>query len=36
MLCAGALKVAAGSALSFEQLLAINWYVDGVDATIPK
>jgi len=29
-------KVAAGSALSDAQLMAINWYVDGVDASIPK
>jgi hypothetical protein len=29
-------RVAAGGALSNEQLMAINWYVDGVDASVPK
>jgi simple sugar transport system substrate-binding protein len=33
---AGALRVAAGAALTHEQLGSINWYVDGVDGTIPK
>jgi simple sugar transport system substrate-binding protein len=32
----GVVKVAAGSSLSDTELLAINWYVDGVDASIPK
>jgi len=32
----GVVKVAAGSALSDAQLMAINWYVDGVDASIPQ
>jgi basic membrane protein A len=32
----GAPKVAAGSALTHEQLMAINWYVEGVDGSIPK
>jgi basic membrane protein A and related proteins len=32
----GAVKVAAGSALTHEQLMAINWYVEGVDGSIPK
>jgi basic membrane protein A len=32
----GVVRVAAGSALSDAELLAINWYVDGVDASIPK
>jgi len=32
----GTVRVAAGSALSHEQLMAINWYVDGVDGSIPK
>jgi basic membrane protein A len=32
----GAVKLAAGSALTHEQLMAINWYVEGVDGTIPK
>ena len=33
---AGVVKVAAGSSLSAAELLAINWYVDGVDASVPK
>jgi len=33
---AGATKIGAGSALTHEQLMAINWYVDGVDGSIPK
>jgi basic membrane protein A len=33
---AGAVRIAAGSALTHEQLMAINWYVDGVDGSIPK
>jgi simple sugar transport system substrate-binding protein len=32
----GATKVAAGSALTHEQLMAINWYVEGVDGSVPK
>lgn len=32
----GAVKVAAGAALSHEQLMAIDWYVEGVDGSIPK
>jgi basic membrane protein A len=32
----GVVRVAAGGALSNEQLMAINWYVDGVDAPVPK
>jgi simple sugar transport system substrate-binding protein len=32
----GAAKLAAGSALSHEQLMSINWYVEGVDGSIPK
>jgi basic membrane protein A len=32
----GAVRLAAGSALTHEQLMAINWYVDGVDGSIPK
>jgi basic membrane protein A and related proteins len=32
----GVVRVAAGSALSDAQLMAINWYVDGVDAPVPK
>jgi simple sugar transport system substrate-binding protein len=33
---AGALKVPAGTTLTHEQLMSINWYVEGVDGTIPK
>src|SRR5580704_14266428 len=32
----GAVKLAAGSTLTHEQLMAINWYVDGIDGTIPN
>ena len=32
----GAVKLPAGSALTHEQLMAINWYVEGVDGSIPK
>jgi len=32
----GVVRVAPGSALSDAQLMAINWYVDGVDAPVPK
>ncbi len=32
----GVVRVAAGSTLSDAELLAINWYVDGIDASIPK
>jgi len=32
----GATKLGSGSALTHEQLMAINWYVDGVDGSIPK
>jgi simple sugar transport system substrate-binding protein len=32
----GVLRLAAGSALTHEQLMAMNWYVDGVDGSIPK
>jgi basic membrane protein A and related proteins len=33
---AGAVRLAAGSTLTYEQLLAINWFVEGVDGSIPK
>jgi simple sugar transport system substrate-binding protein len=33
---AGVVKLAAGSALTPEQLLSINWYVEGIEGTIPK
>ncbi|MEA3150480.1 MAG: basic rane protein [Gammaproteobacteria bacterium] len=32
----GAVKLAAGSQLTHEQLMAINWYVEGVDGSIPQ
>jgi basic membrane protein A and related proteins len=32
----GAVKVAAGTTLTHEQLRAISWYVEGVDGTMPK
>jgi basic membrane protein A and related proteins len=32
----GRMKLKAGSALSREELLAINWYVEGVDGAVPK
>ena len=32
----GVVKVAAGAALSHDELASINWYVEGIDGTIPK
>jgi basic membrane protein A len=32
----GAMKVAAGAALPMDQVMGINWYVQGVEGTIPK
>jgi len=32
----GAVKVPAGSTMTHEQLMAINWYVEGVDGAVPK
>jgi basic membrane protein A and related proteins len=32
----GALKVAAGASVSLDELMAINWYVEGVDGSVPK
>jgi basic membrane lipoprotein Med (substrate-binding protein (PBP1-ABC) superfamily) len=32
----GAPKVAAGASVSLDELLAINWYVEGVDGSVPK
>jgi basic membrane protein A len=32
----GAIKVQSGSELSMDELLAINWYAEGVDGTVPK
>jgi basic membrane protein A len=33
---AGVLKVPAGVALTPEQLMSINWYVEGVEGSVPK
>jgi basic membrane protein A len=33
---AGVLKVAAQSAVSIDDLMSINWFVEGVDASVPK
>jgi basic membrane protein A len=32
----GVVKVGAGSVLTHEQLRAINWFVEGIDGSIPK
>jgi len=32
----GALKINAGSTWSADDLVSINWYVEGVDGTVPK
>jgi len=32
----GAQKVAAGAAMTVDELVSINWYVEGVDGTVPK
>jgi basic membrane protein A and related proteins len=32
----GAMKVAAGTALPMDQVMSINWYVQGVEGSIPK
>jgi len=32
----GTVKVAAGQQMPMGDLMAINWYVDGVEGTIPK
>jgi simple sugar transport system substrate-binding protein len=32
----GAVKLAAGAVLTREQLMAIDWYVEGIDGSIPK
>jgi simple sugar transport system substrate-binding protein len=32
----GAVKVAAGTELPLKSLLSMNWYVQGVEGTIPK
>jgi len=33
---AGAMKLGSEAALTHEQLMALNWYVDGVDGSVPK
>ena len=32
----GAVKIAAGSTMPLDQLMSLNWYVEGVDGSIPK
>jgi basic membrane protein A len=32
----GAQKVNAGTSMSVDELVSINWYVEGVDGTVPK
>jgi basic membrane protein A len=32
----GAQKVSAGASMSVDELVSINWYVEGVDGTVPK
>jgi basic membrane protein A and related proteins len=32
----GAVKIAAGTALSDQQLMSIDWYVEGVEGAVPK
>jgi basic membrane protein A and related proteins len=32
----GASKIESGAAISMDDLMSINWYVDGVDGTVPK
>ncbi len=32
----GAVKVPAGSTMSLEELMSLNWYVEGVEGSIPK
>jgi len=32
----GAMKINAGTSLQAEDLVSIDWYVDGVDGTVPK
>jgi basic membrane protein A len=32
----GALKVTAGSTMSLEDLMSLNWYVEGVEGSIPR
>jgi hypothetical protein len=30
------MKVAAGTALTDQQLMSIDWYVEGVEGAVPK
>jgi basic membrane protein A len=32
----GAVKIAAGSTMPLDQLMSLNWYVEGVEGSIPK
>jgi simple sugar transport system substrate-binding protein len=32
----GAMKIPAGQEMPFKDLMAINWYVEGVEGSIPK
>jgi simple sugar transport system substrate-binding protein len=32
----GAVKVPAGTAMTDQQLMAIDWYVEGVEGAVPK
>jgi simple sugar transport system substrate-binding protein len=32
----GVLKVTAGAALTHDELVSINWYVEGIEGTVPK
>ena len=32
----GAIKIAEGKVMPLEELMGFNWYVEGVDGTIPK
>jgi simple sugar transport system substrate-binding protein len=32
----GAIKVAEGKVMPLEELMGFNWYVEGVEGTIPK
>ena len=32
----GSVRVPAGGSLSVEDMAGINWYVDGVDGSVPK
>jgi simple sugar transport system substrate-binding protein len=32
----GKVRVAAGAVLPFSEVMSINWYVEGIDGSIPK